>query len=312
MTLSSQRYDQLIEDLRSEYRPQRVWIEGRGFFLVVGHFLVGIAAGTWLLARYYGSDEALVAAFVIGGLGGLAHLVNLARPGRFLKMLARVRTSWVSRGFWGLALLFLGGVLYLPPRLLAAWPWGVDSLLARTGDAISLVGAVIIVGYMGFVYKEVEGNPVLEFEASSGPLYHVFGPKWRRGASPLRGLAGTRAASGPLGNLDGRDRRRGRSLGYRSALDIQWRRRCRQTVGARSVGRTLGALLLRRDSRHRHRPAEPADRRNGGWLVVDFRGSRRLGIGDRRLLHQVFDSQGGRPSAGPGESQRPAKSVVIR
>ncbi len=41
--MSNQRYNQLIKDLRSEYRPQREWGEGRGLLMVIGHFLVGEA-----------------------------------------------------------------------------------------------------------------------------------------------------------------------------------------------------------------------------------------------------------------------------
>ena len=48
MSTSRAKYDRLIQDLRSDLRPQREWGEGRGIFLVVGHFVVGLGAGTWL------------------------------------------------------------------------------------------------------------------------------------------------------------------------------------------------------------------------------------------------------------------------
>ncbi len=48
MAVSSGRYEQLIADLKAEYRPQREWIERQGLFLIIGHFLSGVAAGTWL------------------------------------------------------------------------------------------------------------------------------------------------------------------------------------------------------------------------------------------------------------------------
>ena len=44
----SAKYERLIQDLRADFRPQREWGEGRGLFLVIGHFLVGVAAGAWL------------------------------------------------------------------------------------------------------------------------------------------------------------------------------------------------------------------------------------------------------------------------
>ena len=41
MTDISAKYEKLIQDLRQDFRPQREWGEGRGVFLVIGHFLVG-------------------------------------------------------------------------------------------------------------------------------------------------------------------------------------------------------------------------------------------------------------------------------
>ena len=46
METTRAKYDQLIQDLRGELRPQREWCEGRGLFMVIGHFVVGVAGGT--------------------------------------------------------------------------------------------------------------------------------------------------------------------------------------------------------------------------------------------------------------------------
>ncbi len=37
-------------DLRSEYRPQREWVDGRGLLIVIAHFFSGIGAGAWLFS----------------------------------------------------------------------------------------------------------------------------------------------------------------------------------------------------------------------------------------------------------------------
>jgi formate-dependent nitrite reductase membrane component NrfD len=159
MAPDNRRYEQLIDDLKSEYRPQREWAEGRGAFLICGHFLVGVAAGAWLLTRIHGSFDGLALAYVVAALGGLAHLANLARPERFWKMMLRFRTSWVSRGFWGLTLFMTGGFVYL----LARWPGGgllaEGSALALVGDVVAIAGAVIMMVYMGFVYTASKGIP---------------------------------------------------------------------------------------------------------------------------------------------------------
>jgi len=46
-------YDQLIADLGATFRPQRAWVEGRGLFLIAGHFLSSVAAGGWLFALWW-------------------------------------------------------------------------------------------------------------------------------------------------------------------------------------------------------------------------------------------------------------------
>ncbi len=159
MAADSRRYEQLIQDLKSEYRPQREWAEGRGAFLILGHFLVGVAAGGWLLTRYHGGVDGLVLSYVLAALGGLAHLANLNRPERFLRMMLRVRSSWVSRGFWGLSLFLAGGFVYLLIRLPLGLPLGEGSALARAADVVAMLGALIMMCYMGFIYTASKGIP---------------------------------------------------------------------------------------------------------------------------------------------------------
>ena len=157
MATGNAKYDQLIRDLASDYRPQREWAEGRGFFLIIGHFVVGVAAGAWLFGLYYANTDAQILALVLGVLGGFAHLANLARPERALRMMTRVGTSWVARGFWGLSLFLIGGFLWLVPVALPdlAWPEGV----ATFGRGLAVIGAVILILYMGFVYTASKGIP---------------------------------------------------------------------------------------------------------------------------------------------------------
>ncbi len=159
MTEISAKYERLIQDLRQDFRPQREWGEGRGVFLVVGHFLVGVAAGAWLFGLAFADLPGLVIAFLLAGAGGIAHLAFLGRPERFWKMARHVRTSWISRGFVGLTLFLIGALLYLPPLLLPQWPWDVTSLPAQAGWLLAAVGMVVLIGYMGFVYTASKGIP---------------------------------------------------------------------------------------------------------------------------------------------------------
>ncbi|MBO31831.1 MAG: hypothetical protein CMM74_02490 [Rhodospirillaceae bacterium] len=159
MSPSGGRYEILLKDFQSEYRPQREWAEGRGAFLIYGHFLVGVASGAWLFGLFYHDVISLIAGFILAGLGGLAHLFNLARPERFLKMMLRTATSWVSRGFWGLTLFLIGSLIYLPPHLFGDALWSVNSVWSQFGMVVSMAGSIVLIVYMGFVYTASKAIP---------------------------------------------------------------------------------------------------------------------------------------------------------
>ncbi len=126
-------------------------------------------------------------AFVLGVLGGLAHLANLARPERVWRMAAKVRTSWIARGFWGLGLFALGGVLYLPPLALPSVFWASGSLIAELGNVLAWIGAAVMICYMGFVYTASKGIPF--WNSPLHPvLYIVYA--FRGGAAALLTLVG--------------------------------------------------------------------------------------------------------------------------
>ena len=153
------KYDQLIQDLRSDLRPQREWSEGRGIFMVIGHFVVGVAGGTWLFSLLYGNRTGLALAFVLGALGGLLHLANLGHPGRAWKMMLQFKRSWISRGFFGLSFFLAGAFLVLVPQFVPGVLWGSDSILASIGNVLAILGMLTMIGYMGFVYTASKGIP---------------------------------------------------------------------------------------------------------------------------------------------------------
>ena len=151
------RYDQLIADLSNDYRPQREWGEGRGLLLVIGHFFVGVAGGTWLLSTIYGITAGFVVAYVFAALGGIVHLMFLGHPEVAFKMMRNVRTSWVSRGFVGLSLFLLGGGVYLAITLSSLdGPWLTAAFFAQI---VAVLGALTVVGYMGFCYTASKAIP---------------------------------------------------------------------------------------------------------------------------------------------------------
>ncbi|MBI4594156.1 MAG: hypothetical protein HY728_08060, partial [Candidatus Rokubacteria bacterium] len=105
-------YDRLLADLGATFRPQRQWVEGRGLYLIAGHFASGVGAGAWVFGAWFDYRPVLVLAIAAVALGGVFHLAFLGRPGRFWKMF-RVRSSWIARGFVGMNLFLPAAVLYL-------------------------------------------------------------------------------------------------------------------------------------------------------------------------------------------------------
>jgi formate-dependent nitrite reductase membrane component NrfD len=142
-------YHQLLTDLGGTFRPQREWIEGQGLYLIVGHFLSGVGAGTWLFSLWFDFRPGLVISITLVGLSGIAHLAFLGRPSRFW-MMFRLRTSWIARGFAGMNLFLPSAVLYL------VYPSGSAGKLFL---AISLVGCLILIAYKGNVYAASKGVP---------------------------------------------------------------------------------------------------------------------------------------------------------
>lgn len=186
MVDSRVKYERLIQGLRADLRPQREWGEGRGIFLVIGHFVVGVAAGTWLMSLVFGSRAGLAVAFMLAALGGVSHLAFLGRPERFWRMVSGVKTSWISRGFAGLSLFLAGGFLYLIPMFLPIAPWGSDSVPANAGFALAFLGMIILIGYMGFVYTASKAIPFW-----NSPLHPVLyiGHALRGGVAALLVIA---------------------------------------------------------------------------------------------------------------------------
>ncbi len=309
MTGINAKYEQLIGDLRRDFRPQREWGEGRGVFLVIGHFVVGVAGGTWLFALLFEYVPGLVAAFVLAGAGGVAHLAFLGRPERFWRMARQVKTAWVARGFWGLLLFLTGAVLYLPPLLVAAWPWSAASVIGAVGWLLAVAGMVVLIGYMGFVYTASKGIPF--WNSALHPVLYM--------AYALRGgVAALLVAMAVLGAPSEEMPARLTTIwiGVTAvvivlfALEIQGaftrRQRRRPPLGAGDAGRARRRLLLRRHAAARAADSAGAGEREGGAVESGGAGGGRPAVGARRLLHEVHDHScrhlsAARAASGPGQ-----------
>lgn len=149
-------YQVRITDLRQPFRPQREWAEGRGLLLILAHFLTGAGAGAWLFAALLGLGPGLAAGYSLVALGGFFHLFFLGHPERFWRMMKNFAGSWISRGLVGMTLFLIVGAVYLLCLFLDA----TDTALARTVFIFSLLSALWIVVYKGFVWASSKGIPL--------------------------------------------------------------------------------------------------------------------------------------------------------
>lgn len=143
-------------DLRERFRPQREWAEGRGLLLILAHFLTGSGAGAWLFAVLFSLDLGLMVGFVLVVLGGITHLFFLGRPERFWRMVTGFTSSWISRGLVGMTLFAVVAFVYLLLPLFKAR----ESALGKILLVLSLLGALWIVVYKGFVWASSKGIPL--------------------------------------------------------------------------------------------------------------------------------------------------------
>ena len=145
-----------LTDLGERFRPQREWVEGRGLLLILAHFLTGSGAGAWLFAISFNLLPGLVVGFILVSLGSFAHLVFLGNPRRFWRMATRIGSSWISRGFVGMNLFMVTATLYLLLLFLEAQ----STTFGQVTLVLSLLGAIWIIAYKGFVWASSKGIPL--------------------------------------------------------------------------------------------------------------------------------------------------------
>ena len=184
-----------IGDLREQFRPQREWAEGRGLLLILAHFLTGSGAGAWLVAVLLGLRPGLVMGFFLVAVGALFHLLFLGHPERFWRMMRSFGTSWISRGIVGVTLFLASATAYLSFALLGL----AETALAGVMLFLSILGALWVVVYKGFVWASSKGIPL--WNTPLVPvLYIAYALRGGTAALMLMAAAGT--AHGPLGFLE--------------------------------------------------------------------------------------------------------------
>ena len=100
------------------YRPQGEW----SWLITTAFFLGNVGAGLFLISYFNSLYLGAGVGLLIVGVGkSTAHLLYLGRPERFLRVIVRWRTSWISRGLIAMGLFLVFGVVYLARYLHASF-----------------------------------------------------------------------------------------------------------------------------------------------------------------------------------------------
>jgi len=148
--MNIQPYEWMVKET-----PQRLWSEGRGIWVWLAEALGILGGGLYVAGLFFQQRAALFWGWlVVMGIKGGCHLLHLGYPTRFLRLLARPKTSWLSRGFVFLLLFSLLGIFPFLPGQRGNTPVGL--LLS----AVNTILALWIITYGGFVLNSLRGIPL--------------------------------------------------------------------------------------------------------------------------------------------------------
>ena len=141
-----------------ELRNQQEW----SWLLALDLCLGGLGGGLFVLYQVFDLPR-FIALLSLGlvVLGGVVLLSELGHPLRAWRAIARLRTSWISRGVLFVSFFLVAASLYLASASAAfSWfPWTEDTLGARVAWFVAGLCAVLITVYPGFVLSASAGIP---------------------------------------------------------------------------------------------------------------------------------------------------------
>ncbi len=151
-----------LDQFKVRLTTQKEW----HILILVAFFLGGVGGGLFLVSSFFGFTFGLFLAWLIVVIGkGSTHLVYLGRPLRFWKIFtswSAFKTSWITRGMWGMVVFIIFGALYIAPQLeWFTWlPWTSGSIAGRVILGLAAVGAAWVMMYTGFVMAQ---SPAIAF-----------------------------------------------------------------------------------------------------------------------------------------------------
>ena len=131
-----------------KYTPQRDWIEGHGIMVAFALFFGGIAGGLYLASLYFDSTIGMFVAWLAAMATGLTDMAHLSKPKRFWRMLLRVKSSWITRGFLFITLFIGAAGIQLALRQFTETVFKVIAGIMAFGVAVY---SGFVVGFVGAI-----------------------------------------------------------------------------------------------------------------------------------------------------------------
>lgn len=145
----------MIDQFTVGFKAQRSW----GSLAAVDFFLGGTGAGAFIWSMYFGVPAGMIIGWMAVVLGAVALLVDLGRPGRFLRASSQIGRSWISRGVVFTSVFLVSGILRIASEMAGGLAWGGNT---GPGQAIGLVaaaGALGVMLYTGFLLSQSPSIP---------------------------------------------------------------------------------------------------------------------------------------------------------
>lgn len=140
-----------------DYKPQRVWTSP----VDINLFLAGTGAATYFWGALWGSWVGEAIGVLAVALGGLVTQLELGRPTRAWRALARLGGSWMSRGVLFISLFVGLGAASVLPSIpgLAGLPWGPATAAGVVIRTLAQILALGVTFYSGMLLSSWPSIP---------------------------------------------------------------------------------------------------------------------------------------------------------
>jgi DMSO reductase anchor subunit len=131
------------DDFKVGFRIQKTW----GVSIATAFFFGEAGAGLYFVSQFFDFALGMIVGLLMVVLGkGGGHLVHLGQPARGWRALAKVGSSWISRGLLAIAVFAVFGALHVFDLGNHVLPGALSSFAA----AVAVLACLIIMVYQGF------------------------------------------------------------------------------------------------------------------------------------------------------------------